>query len=48
MISRRNITKGIVLSAFGAVCINDLSFPKPQKNSMRTETRIFDPANARP
>ena len=46
MISRRNITKGIALAAFGDVCINSLGFPKLQKKGMRgTETKIFDPAN---
>ena len=46
MISRRSMTKGLVLSAFGAACIGDLRLPKLQEKSMRgTETKIFDPAD---
>jgi hypothetical protein len=46
MISRRNMTKGLVLSAFGAASITSLSFPKLQKKNMHAaETKIFDPAD---
>ena len=46
MISRRNMSKGLIFSAFSAACIPNLSFLKLQNRTMRgTETKIFDPAD---
>ena len=46
MVSRRSMSKGLIFSAFSAVCMSDLSFPKLQKKIMQgTETKIFDPAD---
>jgi hypothetical protein len=40
------MTKGLILSTFGAACSRDFSLTKSQKMSMRgTETKIFDPAD---
>src|SRR5436190_705529 len=46
MVSRRSMSKSLIFSAFGAVCLPNLSFPKLQKKIMQgTETKIFDPAD---
>jgi len=40
------MTKGLVLSAFGAACVDDFSFPEFQSKTMQgKETKIFDPAD---
>jgi hypothetical protein len=46
VINRRDMLKGITLSALSAVDIRNISFQKPQKKIMPgKETKIFDPAN---